>query len=90
MKTIARNESGRTSKPGRNAKGHYQRDDRNMVDVLTSLSAAISDALLCLERPMDAGSQAIVLHDAREHLANVAAILSMIDVGTKPKGGDHA
>ena len=73
------------SRAGRNAKGQYQRDDRNLADALTALCAAVAPVLNFMADPaMDAATRIKAAHEGRVALEQAQTILEYVDVGTKP------
>jgi len=73
------------SRAGRDARGRFQRDDRNLVDALAALSAAVAPVLDFMADPaMDAATRIKAAHEGKVALEQALAILEYVDVGEKP------
>ncbi len=76
--------------PGRDALGRWVTDDRNLVDAMTSLCAAVAPVLAFMADPaMDAPTRIDAAYKGFEALAETKTILEYVDVGEKP-GKDTA
>lgn len=85
MKAIARNESGRTSKPGRDAQGRWTTDDTTIRDALTALGDAVAPVLGYMADPaMDAETRQRLAADGWQRLCDMRQMLNYVDVGQKP------
>ncbi len=73
------------SRAGRDARGRYQRDDRNLVDALTALCDVIAPVLAFMADPaMDAATRINAAHAGFEALEQARMTLAFVDVGRKP------
>ncbi len=73
------------SRAGRDARGRYQRDDRNLVDALAALCDAVAPVLAFMDDPaMDAATRISAAHAGFEALEQARTTLAFVDVGTKP------